>query len=179
MVQVFLGLGANIGDPAATISAVLKILKDNHRLYDFRSSRLYRTSPVGGVAQPDFINAACSFETDIPLFDLLKWTQEIEGHFGKCVITKNGPRTIDIDILAYGEVCVCLPALEIPHPRMLDRLFVLVPLSDITDSIPCNGKIFVGERIRKVRESTNDSVKPIERKIEWIKKEDALLVPSL
>ena len=140
MVRVYLGLGANIDNPLTTVARVIGYLQSAPPVRFFKASKLYRTSPVGGVEQPDFINAACCFDTDMPLRSLKDFLKGIEGRFNKVVIEKNGPRAIDIDILLYGDLVQKQEVkrqddLEIPHPRMFERLFVLVPLSDLTDTV--------------------------------------------
>jgi 2-amino-4-hydroxy-6-hydroxymethyldihydropteridine diphosphokinase len=135
MPLAYIGLGANLpsntGSPAATLSAAAERIAASARLVS-RSS-LYSTAPVGYADQPRFINAV--IEIDIPLGprELLQSLLAIEREFGRdrANAIPNGPRTLDLDILLYGDLIVSEAGLEIPHPRLAEREFVLVPLNEI------------------------------------------------
>jgi len=127
--DVCLGLGSNIGDRRAHIEAALQeIAKIGENL---AASDLYETAPVGYLDQPDFLNAACRFTTALTPAELLARIRKVEASRGRQRAIPNGPRTLDIDILLYDDLVIDTPELQIPHPRMHERAFVLVPLAEI------------------------------------------------
>jgi len=135
MAVVYIGLGANLpsaaGPPEATLAAAAARMEGLGRVT--ARSRLYSTAPVGFADQPRFLNAVVALETALAPRELLDALLDIEREFGRDR-TKgiaNGPRTLDLDILLYGELTVSEPGLEIPHPRLAERAFVLVPLNEI------------------------------------------------
>ena len=99
-----------------------------------RVSSLYETDPVGGSDQPRYLNGVIEVETDLDPRGLLALLQEIENQLGRVRTVKNGPRTIDLDILTYGDKKIDEPDLKIPHPRMAEREFVQRPLSDLINN---------------------------------------------
>jgi 2-amino-4-hydroxy-6-hydroxymethyldihydropteridine diphosphokinase len=132
---IYLSLGSNIGDRRARLDAALEGLAAPD-LRITRVSPTYETEPVGGPAgQPWFLNLAVEAETDLFPMQLLSRTQKTELSLGRIRSVVNGPRTIDIDILLYGKAVVRTPRLEIPHPRMHERRFVLVPLADLAPDL--------------------------------------------
>ena len=139
MPEVLLGLGGNLGDPAAAIAAALARL-DAAGVRVTRRSHLYRTAPWGVTDQPDFLNLCAAAETALPPRALLRLAQRIEAELGRERRERWGPRTIDIDILAYGEAAVDEPDLTIPHPRLTERAFVLVPLEEIAPDAVIAGR---------------------------------------
>ena len=128
--EILLGLGGNLGDAAAAIEGALDRLSALGAQV-LRRSSLYRTPAWGPVPQPDFINACALAETDLPPRDLLSVTQSIEREFGRVPGPRWGPRAIDIDLLDYEGVETDEPGLTLPHPRLFERAFVLVPLAEI------------------------------------------------
>ena len=131
MERVYVGLGGNVGDRRATLVLAVRRLA-SHPDIDVRGcSRLYETSPVGGPTQADFLNAVVEVATSLTPAELLSATKELETELGRTREVHWGPRTLDLDILFFGERILALPALEIPHPRLADRRFVLVPLADL------------------------------------------------
>lgn len=130
MKRVYLSLGSNLGDRKANIEQALSRLI-SARIRVVQVSSFYRTEPVGYKPQPWFLNCAAEAETDLMPLQLLRRCQAIQRELGRRPGPRNGPRTIDIDILLYESAIVHSPELTIPHPRMADRRFVLVPLSDI------------------------------------------------
>ncbi|MBS3935709.1 MAG: 2-amino-4-hydroxy-6-hydroxymethyldihydropteridine diphosphokinase [Sulfuritalea sp.] len=142
----YVALGANLGDPVAAVQAALAALD---RIPDTRmiaASPLYRTAPVGLRHQPDFINAVAALEVDsaiLPAPTFLARLFAIEAAFGRVRAEKNAPRTLDLDLLLYGDLRVSEPGLTLPHPRMTERAFVLAPLADIAPAldIPGHGPI--------------------------------------
>ncbi len=140
MADVYLGLGSNTGDRISSLGAALRQLEPLVSVHTVSS--LYETEPVGYAQQPRFVNLVCHARTRLSPQDLLSQTQHIETLLGREPTFKNGPRAIDIDILYYGNECVSLPGLVIPHPRIAQRRFVLVPLVEIAPTLvhPLLGK---------------------------------------
>lgn len=128
--RVFLSLGSNLGDRGANLQKALVDL-ELWGVSVFRSSSMYVTDPFGKKDQPDFYNLAVEVTTDRSPEDLLTAIHAIERSFGRERKEKWGPRTIDIDILFYGDKVMDDPALTIPHPHLAARKFVLVPLHEI------------------------------------------------
>lgn len=127
-----IGLGANLGDPAATIAAAVARLGD---LGDVRAvSSLYRTPAWGVTDQPPFVNAAALLETTLDPHALLAALKHVEADLGRVASFRWGPRAIDLDILAIDDVRLDDPALTIPHARLAERAFALVPLAEIDPS---------------------------------------------
>jgi len=135
MKQVYLALGGNIGDVPATFREVLRLLSSHPHIHSLRSSSFHITSPVSDIPQPDFLNAACSFTTTLSPHDLFDFLQSIEKKLGKVPKPKNAPRCIDIDLLWYNGEEIHDATLEIPHPEWNKRLFVLLPLSELTEEL--------------------------------------------
>ena len=110
-------------------------------------SSLYETEPVGYTAQPQFLNAVCKVQTILPPLQFLEVTQRIEKQLGRLTPRRWGPRTIDIDIIVYGDLVYKDADLELPHPRMSERLFVLIPLVEISPQLvpPLADKLSVAE----------------------------------
>ena len=139
--RVFLSLGSNLGDRRALIRSGLKMLA-GAGVKVLQVSSLYRTEPVDLRSQPWFINCAAEVETKLSPRELLRVLKSTERALGRRRSTPKGPRPIDIDILLYENVVVRSPALAIPHARMRDRRFVLVPLREIAPRLlhPATGQ---------------------------------------
>jgi|SRR5215472_1136636 len=133
MKRVYLSLGSNLGDRQTNIEHALARLGPAG-VHVLQVSSLYRTEPVGYKPQPWFLNCAAEVETDLMPLQLLRRCQTIQRELGRRPGLRDGPRTIDIDILFYENAVVHSPELTLPHPRMADRRFVLVPLSEIAAS---------------------------------------------
>jgi 2-amino-4-hydroxy-6-hydroxymethyldihydropteridine diphosphokinase len=131
--DVYLGLGGNLGDPPATFRKAIGEISDFAQIIGV--SKLYRSKPYGFSDQPDFYNAAARITTDLDPLDLLARLQEIEQKLGKKVVRENGPRIIDLDLLLYGDKTLDLPELQLPHPGILQRDFVLRPLHDLNPAL--------------------------------------------
>lgn len=129
-VTAFVALGANLGDAAHTVRAALVALGQVPGVQRVRSSSLYRTAPVDSTG-PDYINAVAEVATTLSAPGLLAALQAIENVAGRERPYRNAPRTLDLDLLLYGLARVDSSALTVPHPRMLERAFVLVPLAEI------------------------------------------------
>lgn len=135
MPQVFLSLGSNLGDPYDNIVKALNLLNNHKKITVERVSTFHKTKPVGGPSQPDFLNAAVKINTDLKPRHVLKTINRIEKQLGRKRTVKNGPRTIDLDILLYDDLKINQRDLKIPHPRMHEREFVLKPLSEIAPEL--------------------------------------------
>jgi 2-amino-4-hydroxy-6-hydroxymethyldihydropteridine diphosphokinase len=127
--EIYLGLGGNLGDPPATLQQALKLIGEFAQVS--KVSKLYKSKPYGFADQPDFYNAAAQLSSNLSPLDLLAQLQEVEKQLGKKVVRENGPRVIDLDLLVYGEKVINQPELTLPHPGILDRDFVLKPLTDL------------------------------------------------
>ncbi|MBD5632899.1 MAG: 2-amino-4-hydroxy-6-hydroxymethyldihydropteridine diphosphokinase [Candidatus Eremiobacteraeota bacterium] len=127
-----IGLGSNLGDSASAIDLACDALARIGRLR--ARSALYRTKAWGVTQQPDFLNAAVLLETELAPRELLAALQAIEAELGRVRVERWGPRTIDLDILAYDDVRLREPGLIVPHERLLERAFALAPLAEIDPS---------------------------------------------
>ena len=134
MARVFLGLGANVGDRRETIGQALLAFADNGMTV-IRVSSLIETEPEGGPPQGNFLNGVVLVETGHSPAQLLRCVKTIEKNLGRTPSVRNGPRVIDIDILLYDDIEVHSPGLDIPHPRMRSRSFVMVPLAEIAPDL--------------------------------------------
>jgi 2-amino-4-hydroxy-6-hydroxymethyldihydropteridine diphosphokinase len=150
LVTAFVALGSNLSDPAAQIRSALLELANLPGTRLVHSSSLYRNPPAGGAAQPDYVNAVAEIETRIAARELLDRLLEIERAHGRERSVANAPRTLDLDIALYGDSVVREPGLVIPHPRMLQRAFVLVPLAEIAPGVQVPGHGRVADLAAKV-----------------------------
>jgi len=126
-----IGLGSNLGDSVRTCLDALDLLQKHPAINIVKLSSFYRTKPVGFEGQDWFINAAALCDTSLEPLALLDCLLELEKSFGRVRTVRWGPRTLDLDMLFYGDRQIDLPGLKVPHPQMQDRLFVLVPLDEI------------------------------------------------
>jgi 2-amino-4-hydroxy-6-hydroxymethyldihydropteridine diphosphokinase len=133
MAIAYLSLGSNLGNREANIKSALKMMGQKVRIV--KVSSLYETEPVGYKDQPWFLNCACSAETDLAPHALLKFVKAIERKLGRKPTFRFGPRVIDIDILFYDDLILDSPDLIIPHHRLAERAFVLVPLTEIAPGL--------------------------------------------
>lgn len=131
MARAGIGLGSNLGDPAANVRAAIDALSEVGTVTS--RSRLYRTKPWGRTDQPDFCNAAAIVQTRLGPRELLEQLKALELRLGRMPSERWGPRAIDFDILFYDDVSLNEPGLQLPHPRLLERAFVLVPLAEIDE----------------------------------------------
>lgn len=130
-VPAWIGIGANEGRPAETFTAALAALQRAPGLRRLVVSPAYRTRPWGGVEQDDFLNAVVGCETTLAPLDLLDLLLGLEDRFGRRRVVRWGPRTLDLDLLLYGDRRIDHPRLTVPHPALHRRGFVLVPLAEI------------------------------------------------
>ena len=135
MERVYIGIGANLGTPARTVEAAIAAVEDLPGTRGHRRSRLYRSAPVGVEDQPDYVNAAMSFDTELTPGELLTRLHGIEADFGRERTIRWGPRTLDLDLLLHGDQIIDSPDLCVPHPRIQERGFVLAPLADLNPSL--------------------------------------------
>ena len=131
MARAYLGFGSNLGDREKRILTAMELLDRAEGVSVVSRSTLYETDPVGETDQPPFLNAAAGVETELSPRELLKLIREIEKTIGRTPTYRWGPREIDIDILLFDDCVVDEEGLTIPHPRMHQRAFVLVPLLEI------------------------------------------------
>lgn len=138
-IEVTLGLGGNIGDPVAAFAAALDGLSRTVGVSVKRVSSVYRTAPWGKVDQPEFLNLAVLVETDLAAAEVLALCLALERSQGRERHERWGPRTLDIDILTYGSETIDQPGLQVPHPRIAERAFVLAPLGEIAPGLEIGG----------------------------------------
>ena len=131
---IYLSLGSNLGDRAANLEGAMDALGERG-VSVLRRSALYETEPVDFLAQPWFLNCVVEAETILPPANLLEVLQEVERGMGSLKLIPKGPRLIDLDILLYDARVVSSPGVEIPHPRMAGRRFVLVPLAELAPAL--------------------------------------------
>jgi 2-amino-4-hydroxy-6-hydroxymethyldihydropteridine diphosphokinase len=146
MQRAYIALGANLGNPVATLNDAIDVLVALRGSVFLAVSSLYRTAPVGLKRQPDFINAVVAVKTRLEPRELLEELFAIEARFGRIRQTgavRNAPRTLDLDLLLHGEAVLDEPDLTLPHPRMHERAFVLAPLAEIAPelAIPGHGSV--------------------------------------
>lgn len=154
----WIGLGSNLDSPADQLRTALTQLSADSGLQPLAASRFYRTTPVGGPpGQPDFCNACAAFTTDYTPEQLLARTQTIEREHGRIRDLRWGPRTLDLDLLAFDEKRLTGPALTLPHPRAHERAFVLVPLAEIAPALVLDHGLRVIDWLARVE---RDGVEP-------------------
>jgi len=129
--QAFVGIGSNLGDRAATITEATERLRHSPGIYAVESSSIYESVPIGDTDQPMFLNAVLGIETSLDPEELLQILVGIESEFGRVRLTRWGARTLDLDLLAYEDDARSSPSLELPHPRMWERAFVVAPLREL------------------------------------------------
>jgi 2-amino-4-hydroxy-6-hydroxymethyldihydropteridine diphosphokinase len=139
----YVGIGSNLDEPRSHVQLAFEDLDRIPGTGVVKRSSLYRSGPVGYADQPDFVNAVAEIQTSLPASRLLAELKEIEARHGRRRSFKNAPRTLDLDILLYGEVTLSLAHLTLPHPRMHERAFVLKPLYEVAPhaSIPGVGTV--------------------------------------
>lgn len=139
-VRGFLGLGGNLGEPAVAMAESLRLLDARVDVSVVAVSSLYRTPPWGVTDQPDFLNCVAAVDTDMTARDLLQLCLDTERALKRVRGERWGPRLIDIDLLLYGNVQIDEDGLQVPHPRMLERAFVLAPLAEIAPDLMLDGE---------------------------------------
>ncbi|MGX1790041.1 2-amino-4-hydroxy-6-hydroxymethyldihydropteridine diphosphokinase [Bosea sp. NPDC055332] len=159
-VEATLGLGGNLGDPVVAFAAALARLRDHAAAEVTAVSSVWRTAPWGKLDQPEFRNMAVLIETSLSAEDLLSLCLEIERESGRERRERWGPRTLDIDILTYGGETIERPGLQIPHPRIAERAFVLAPLAEIAPGLMIGSKNIVA--LRKALKGGSATRDPLE-----------------
>lgn len=152
-VTAYVALGSNLENPEAQIEAAFDALATIAGSRLVKSSSLYRTAPVGFADQPDFINAVCALETALAPRALLDALLALEAARGRARTFANAPRTLDLDILLYGGQSIAGHGLTVPHPRMHERAFVLVPLAEIAPDCVIPGRGPLRDLLRQVDQS--------------------------
>lgn len=149
MVEVYIGLGSNLESPAEKIKAARRVIAKHEHFKELRFSSLYRSPPMGPQNQPDYVNAVMCVESDLSALDLLRVLQAIEHDFGR--IRKGlrwGARTLDLDLLLYGDQQIDIADLIVPHIGIAERAFVLYPLQEIASDVLCiKGKGLLAELV--------------------------------
>ena len=153
-VRAFIGLGANLGDPEAQVRLAISHLGKLPRTRLLAASSLYRSAPVGVGTQPDFVNAVAKVETTLGARELLGELLTLETRFGRERPSPGAARTLDLDLLLYGERVIAEPGLAVPHPRMHERAFVLMPLAEIAPDIVIPGRGAARALLAVVRDQT-------------------------
>jgi 2-amino-4-hydroxy-6-hydroxymethyldihydropteridine diphosphokinase len=133
--DAYVGLGSNMNDPEKQIMEAIKTLQTLPKSEFIQASSLYKTPPWGYAEQADFINAVVHIRTNLAPMELLEELQKIEQAFGRVRTFANAPRPLDLDVLIFDETCLASPSLTIPHPRMHERGFVLLPLAEIAPTL--------------------------------------------
>jgi 2-amino-4-hydroxy-6-hydroxymethyldihydropteridine diphosphokinase len=141
MATAFVGIGSNLGEPEAQIAAALEQLAAEEGIELVAVSSLRETEPVGYLDQPNFLNGAAWLETELPARELLERLLAIESRLGRVrgQGPRFGPRTIDLDLLVYGEQRIDGPGLTVPHPRLVERRFALEPLAELAPGLEIPG----------------------------------------
>lgn len=140
MTVAYVGLGANLDEPARQVERALHELGGIAQTRLVKASSLYRSAPLGYAAQPPFVNAVAQLETHLGAGELLDELQAIEARHGRRRSFANAPRTLDLDLLLFGDSSVETPRLRVPHPRMHERAFVLKPLLEIAPGAVIPGR---------------------------------------
>jgi 2-amino-4-hydroxy-6-hydroxymethyldihydropteridine diphosphokinase len=133
MASAFIALGSNLGDRLATLQSGLDAISNLGS--SVTASSVYETEPVGFLDQPRFLNAVVRLETELTPGELLDEMHRIEQDHHRVRVFKNGPRTLDLDLVLYDDLVIVRPDLTVPHPRLHERAFVLVPLAEIAPDV--------------------------------------------
>ncbi|WP_440455026.1 2-amino-4-hydroxy-6-hydroxymethyldihydropteridine diphosphokinase [Psychrobacter sp. ASPA161_9] len=143
-VTCYVGLGSNLanelGSPVEHLQQALAVMREHEQIQDVRVSSFYASAPMGPQDQPDFVNAVVGFETTLPPFELLTFCQQLEEQAKRARIRRWGERSLDVDILLYGEAQIAEPQLTIPHAGLPERNFVLIPLQELAPELVIAGK---------------------------------------
>lgn len=142
MTVAYIGIGSNMGNKEENINEALDRLGNYPGIKLLRAASLYETAPWGNLDQDWFLNTVAEIDTNLPPLDLLQALLEIEKYLGRTREVVWGPRTMDLDLLLYGQEKIDLPQLQVPHPRLTERAFVLVPLAELCpDMVLPEGKL--------------------------------------
>ncbi len=152
-IRCFVGLGSNLEDPATQLAHALRALSEIPLCQLSATSPLYRNPAIGPGKQPDYLNAVAELHTTLDALTLLAHLQRIETAQGRVRNEHWGARTLDLDLLLYGHACIDLPQLQVPHPRLHTRNFVLYPLHDIAPDLALPR----GTSLRALLDCTSDA----------------------
>ncbi len=158
MNKAYLGLGTNMGDRETYLSSAVNLLDNYENITVTNKSKIYETKAWGYIDQADFLNMCIEIKTSLNEYELLKVCQEVELKLNRERIIRWGPRTIDVDILFFNDVILNNEDLYIPHPRISERAFVLIPLMDINKNLLIKGKV-IGEYLNSLTNEERDEVK--------------------
>ena len=143
-VTCYVGLGSNLvnelGSPVEHLQQALAVMREHEQIRAVQVSSFYASAPMGPQDQPDFINAVVSFETTLMPFGLLAFCQQLEAQAKRARIRHWGERSLDVDILLYGQVQMTEPQLTIPHAGLFERNFVLIPLRELAPEVTIAGR---------------------------------------
>jgi len=156
--RAFVALGSNLAEPQAQVLQAFAALSALPQTQLRAQSALYRSAPVGYAAQPDFINAVVLLETALSAPDLLQSLLNIERDCGRIREFRNAPRTLDLDLLLYGDLIMHEAGLTLPHPRMHERAFVLLPLLEIAPDCIIPGKGLAADWLTQVGAQAIDRI---------------------
>ena len=159
-IRAYVGLGGNVGDVEDTMMEALMAIDGLPQTSIRAQSRLYRSPPWGRTDQDDFINAVIELRTRLAARVLLDYLLEVETRFGRVrgEDDKWGPRTLDLDLLIFGEESLNLPGMHVPHPRIHERAFVLVPLAEIAATLQIPGRGQVSELLAAIDSSGIEAI---------------------
>ena len=169
MIICCIAVGSNLGDRRSNIDCAIRRVRTLANTRVLKVSHILESAAQGGPAQGSYLNAVFTIQTDLTPYQLLQALQAIEAFLGRVRTVANGPRTVDLDILTYGDVCISEPALCIPHPRMMQRDFVVVPLKEVAPEVLAwlknRSKKVTGSESRKaVTPKRRKVAKPVRRK---------------
>ncbi|HET7628833.1 MAG TPA: 2-amino-4-hydroxy-6-hydroxymethyldihydropteridine diphosphokinase [Bacillales bacterium] len=151
MTTAYIGLGTNIGERDRYLHEAVLRMDGHRRIHVTRLSSIYETEPIGCTDQADFLNMVAEVSTELAPDELLHATASVENQLGRTREVRWGPRTIDLDILLYNQATIETDALTIPHPRMHERAFVLVPLSELNPSFQVPGtNVSLSEYVKQI-----------------------------
>lgn len=158
--RLAIGLGANLGDPLDSLRGAVAHIAGMPTMSGVAVSSLYRTAPVGGVEQPDFLNAVLVADTDLEPDALIDMAAHVEARFGRTREVRWGPRTLDVDILALGRTVSDDPRIVLPHPRAHERAFVLVPWAEVQPDATIAGHGTVADCLARLSDDDLAGVEP-------------------
>jgi 2-amino-4-hydroxy-6-hydroxymethyldihydropteridine diphosphokinase len=166
MVDCYVGIGGNQAGTLQVMRQIITQLKNDNRVANIKVSKLYQTSPVSNFPQPDFLNAVARFQTQLSVNEVWQMLCKLEKNMGKIPKAKDQPRLIDLDLLFYGAMVQQTEACTLPHPRWHERLFVLVPLSDVTETLPVNGEVKMTELLKNFSNPHQEQVILLQERLE-------------
>ena len=150
MTLAYVGIGSNLEDPRAQVLAAFQELDQLPHTRVVKKSSLYRSAPMGYADQPDFINAVAEIETSLSADEILVQLKTLETRHGRTRSFANAPRTLDLDLLLFGNLSLDTPALRVPHPRMHERAFVLKPLLEIAPQLPFKLEACKNQKVERI-----------------------------